>query len=296
VESVPCVRRPRFPAGVGGPRRASAAPPSPLSAGSERIMNDVQVGRVVRALRHRLRLTQRELAARAGCSREALMHVEGGRVGRLSVGSLRAIAAALGAEALVVVRYRGAELDRLLDAGHARLQDRWKRRLESYGWTVWVEVSFNHYGDRGRVDLFAWHVGAGLVLIVEVKTVVADLQSLIGSLDVKVRVAPHILPQLGIRAGVSVVPALAVADTSTNRRRIRAHESLFARYALRGSAALAWLRAPRPTGAAVLLFTSLPKVAGNDLRQPGRQRVRRPQAPPRSTVDPRTAESASSAG
>ena len=224
------------------------------------------------------------------------MHVEAGRVGRLMVGSLRAIAAALGAEALVVVRYRGAELDRLLDAGHARLQDRWKRRLESYGWTVWVEVSFNHYGDRGRVDLFAWHVGAGLVLIVEVKTVVAELQSLIGSLDVKVRVAPHILPQLGIRAGVSVVPALAVADTSTNRRRIRAHESLFARYALRGSAALAWLRAPRPTGAAVLLFTSLPKVAGNDLRQPGRQRVRRPQAPPRSTVDPRTAESASSAG
>lgn len=260
-------------------------------------MNDVQVGRVVRALRHRLRLTQRELAARAGCSRDALMHVEAGRVGRLSVGSLRAIAAALGAEALVVVRYRGAEVDRLLDEGHARLQDRWKRRLESYGWTVWVEVSFNHYGDRGRIDLFAWHVGAGVVLIVEVKTVVADLQSLLGSLDVKVRVAPHILRQLGIpRLGVGVVPVLAVADTSTNRRRIRAHESLFARYALRGSAALAWLRAPRATGAGVLLFTSPPGVAGNDLRQPGRQRVRRPQAPPRSIVDPRTAESASSAG
>lgn len=261
-------------------------------------MNDVHVGRVVRALRHRLRLTQRELAGRAGCSREALMHVEAGRVGRLSVDSLRAIATALGAEALVVVRYRGAELDRLLDEGHARLQDRWKRRLESYGWTVWVEVSFNHYGDRGRVDLFAWHVGAGVVLIVEVKTVVADLQSLLGSLDVKVRVAPHILRQLGIRVGVgvSVVPVLAVADTSTNRRRIRAHESLFARYALRGSAALAWLRAPRPTRAGVLLYTSLPKVAGSDLRQPGRQRIRRRQAPSRSIVEPGNAESASSTG
>ena len=224
------------------------------------------------------------------------MHVEAGRVGELRVDSLRAIATALGAEALVAVRYRGAELDRLLDERHAELQDLWKRRLERYGWSVWVEVSFNHYGDRGRVDLFAWHVGAGVVLIVEVKTVVADLQSLLGSLDVKVRVAPHILRPLGIPAGVSVVPVLAVADTSTNRRRIRAHQSLFARYALRGGSALAWLRAPRATRAGVLIFTSLPEVAGSDLRQPGRQRVRRPQAPPRSIVDPQTAGSASSAG
>lgn len=224
------------------------------------------------------------------------MRVEAGRAGRLSIDTLRAIATALGAEAVVLVRYRGAELDRLLDAGHARLQDRWKRRLEKYGWTVWVEVSFNQYGDRGRVDLLAWHPRGKVVVIVEVKTVVADLQSLLGSLDVKVRVAPHILKRLGILAGVSVVPALAVADTTTNRRRIRAHESLFDRYAIRGSAALAWLRAPHATRAGVLLFSALPEVAGNDLRQPERQRVRRSTTRPRSIGEPGSSEAARSAG
>ena len=224
------------------------------------------------------------------------MHVEGGRAGRLSIDSLRAIATALGAEAVVLLRYRGAELDRLLDAGHARLQDRWKRRLESYGWTVWVEVSFNHYGDRGRVDLLASHSRGGVVVIVEVKTIVADLQSLLGSLDVKVRVAPHILRQLGILDRVSVVPVLAVADTTTNRRRIRAHEFLFDRYAMRGSAALAWLRAPRATRAGVLLFSTLPEVAGSDPRQPGRQRVRRSPTRPRSIEEPGRGEAVRSAG
>lgn len=224
------------------------------------------------------------------------MTVEAGHVGALTIDSLRSIAAALGAEVAIEVRYRGAELDRLLDAGHARLQERWKRRLEGYGWTVWVEVSFNRYGERGRVDLLAWHPHAGVALVIELKTVIADLQSLLGGLDVKARLAPHVLAPLGVRHAVSVVPALVITDTSTNRRRIRAHLSLFDRYALRGRAALAWLRAPTPTRAGVLVISAPPEVAHRDLRQAGRQRVRRASAHSRSNGAAEKGESASRPG
>lgn len=238
-------------------------------------MNDIQIGRVIRSLRHRIGWTQRELAARARRPRTAVMDLEAGRAGNLRIDTVRAVAAAVGAEAMVDLRYRGADLSRLLDAEHARLQDLWKRHLERCGWTVRVEASFNHFGDRGRVDLLAWHPARGIVLIVELKTVVADIQSLLGALDVKIRVAPQIMKELGLPTPTAVVPMLVIAETSTNRRRLTAHASLFDRYALRGRRATSWLRAPQATAAGTLIFSKLPEVAPGDRRQPGRLRVRR---------------------
>ena len=59
--------------------------------------------------------------------------------------------------------------------------------MASSGWSVRPEVSFNHYGDRGRVDLLAFHAASGVALVIEVKGSIGDLQDALGRLDVKLR-------------------------------------------------------------------------------------------------------------
>lgn len=153
------------------------------------------------------------------------------------------IVLALGGRIDARVAWNGVELDRLLDAGHATLQAAVKQHLEAWGWIVRVEISFNHYGDRGRIDLLAWHPRTGTLLIVEIKTDLVDAQQLLGVMDVRCRIAPMLARSIGwdIRA---VVPAIVFAEDRTSRRRLNAIEALFDRYALRGQGATSWLRRP----------------------------------------------------
>ena len=53
--------------------------------------------------------------------------------------------------------FRGADLDRLLDEGHAALVGAVASRLASLGWEVRPEVSFAVYAERGSIDLVEWH-------------------------------------------------------------------------------------------------------------------------------------------
>jgi hypothetical protein len=85
-----------------------------------------------------------------------------------------------------------------------------------------------------------------MVLVLEIKTVVADLGSLLRGLDVKERLAARVAGSLGRHVGRTVVPLLVVSATSTNRRRLVAHSSLLDRFATRGQAAIGWIRNPRP--------------------------------------------------
>lgn len=221
------------------------------------------------------------MAERARRPRSALVDLEAGRIGRLKVDAIRDFLEALGAR-LVLDLVGGASDPRLLiDAGHALLQEYWKRRLERWGWIVRAEVSFNRYGDRGRMDLLAFHPAAGTLLVIEIKTVLWDLQALLGSLDVKVRNARYVAADVGWPVR-HIVPVVIVAGSTTSRRVVAAHESLFASFELRGRAAIGWARNPhghRPRGA--LIFTKLPDVARRDARRAGRRRVRPTAAGPR---------------
>ncbi len=77
--------------------------------------------------------------------------------------------------------WRGPELDRLLDEDHAALEAGWTRRLARWGWETWPEVSYSRYGERGRIDLVGWHPAAGMLLIIECKTVLGDAQATLGT-------------------------------------------------------------------------------------------------------------------
>ena len=166
-------------------------------------------------------------------------------------------------------------MDSLLDERHAALQSNWKARLERWGWQVWVEVSFNRFGDRGRIDLLAWHPTHRILLVVEVKTEIADAQALLGGIDVKVRVAPHLSGSLGLSAPRAVVPLLLVSEGTTERGRIRRLEPLFSRFTQRGRQAGAWLRRPDARVATgLLIFTESPFANGRSVKAVGPHRVR----------------------
>ena len=230
----------------------------------------------MRVLRLRAGWRQEDLAAKAGGSRETISRIERGQVRGVTVGVLEKVADVLGASLDLLVRYQGAELDRLVDAGHAQIQDAVAAALTDLGWIVRVEVSFNHFGDRGRADVVAFHPVARIFLVVEVKTALGNLQETLGRLDVKVRVAGMIAAECGWTDVAVAVPVLVVADTRAARRVVAAHASLFGRYRLRGRQALAWMRRPglpAPTG--LLWFTKRPESRGLTVTRA--RRVRRVQ-------------------
>ena len=238
-------------------------------------MDDAALGRSVRMLRHRRGWRQIDLALRTGVSATAVGLIERGEADRLALRTVRRVASAVGLRLGWDVGPRAPELYRLADADHARCADFLMRRLEALGWLIRAEVSFNEYGDRGRIDLLAFHPSTGTLLVIEIKTLIVDAQDLLGSLDVKQRVSTRVARSLGWPARV-VVPMLVVLKTTTNRRRIEQHPHLFGRFALRGRRAGGWLRNPGPLDAGLLIMVNVPDRNHNDLRRAGRQRVRRP--------------------
>ena len=204
-------------------------------------------------------MRQADLGQRIGVSRELISRLERGDVRGLTLGSVEKVAGSLGATVDLTLRWHGEQLDRIADVAHARIQKAVAEELTSLGWLVQVEVSFNHYGDRGRVDVLAHHPGTRLVVAVEVKSALGDLQETLGRLDIKARLARTIAAGVGWSDATGAVPMLVIGDSRTARRLVANHAALFARYSLRGRAGVAWLRRPRPpvpTG--VLWFMRLP--------------------------------------
>ena len=219
-------------------------------------VNVERLGRIARTLRVRQRLTQVALSLRAGVSRRAVATLERGGARRLPLGTIESILGALGARAEVRVQWNGPELDRLLDAAHAAMCAATKRRLERWGWLVRVEVSYSRYGERGRIDLLAFHPATGILLVVEVKTDFVVVQALLGTLDAKARLAKHVAVQDGWQVR-TVVPAIAFIEDRAIRKRLRRVDTLFDRFSLRGRKAIAWLRRPDGHPSGLLWFSAL---------------------------------------
>lgn len=213
------------------------------------------VVRLLRSLRRRMRWSQRQLAERLDISQQWLSDIERGNLGGCSVGLLERWATALGGTLVLDVRVAGPRP--MVDRRHAALQNRLADGLRRDGWLVGVEPSFNHYGDRGRIDILAYHPARRVLLVVEIKTEVHDVQDLIGRLDVKCRVARGMATERGWEP-VAVVPGIVLREDRTSRRRIAEHPALFARFRLRARAARAWLRKPKgPIPPGLLLFEDL---------------------------------------
>lgn len=219
-------------------------------------------------------MTQAALALRAGVTRREVSRLELGRGRDMRIGVVEAIVGALGARLRMDVSWNGPQLERILDEGHASLASMVKRQLERWGWLVRVEVSYSRYGERGRIDLLAFHPTTRALLVIEIKTVLVDLQQLLGSLDAKARLARDIARELSWQTR-TVVPAIVFAEDATTRSRVRRLDTLFDRFPTRGRHALTWLRRPDHPTTGLLWFRALPA----DVRPVSGQRVR-----PRSRV------------
>lgn len=212
------------------------------------------VARTLRAIRRRKGWSQAKVAAQLNISQSELSRRERGDLDDCSVAEVQRWGASLGAHVSVEVRVDGERP--LMDARHARLQEWIVGVLRRHGWTVMVEHSFNHYGDRGRIDVLAHHPVGHVLLVVEVKTRVVDVGDTVGRLDVKRRVAPIIAGEQGWQT-TATVPMLLVLEHRTNRRRIADHATVFASFSLRARAASAWLRSPIGTApSGVMLFAA----------------------------------------
>jgi transcriptional regulator with XRE-family HTH domain len=190
-------------------------------------MDFVRVGRIIRALRIRKRWRQVDLAARANVSQSLVARIERGSAGRVRIDTLARVVAALDARMLVRVDWQGEAADRLLDAGHAALVEQVIGILQAAGWDAIPEVTFAIDGERGSVDILAWHPATATVLVVEIKTVVPDVQGLLAPFDRKVRRAEILAAARGWRPA-KVAALLVIAESRTSRRRVEAHASTFA--------------------------------------------------------------------
>ncbi|HYI66573.1 MAG TPA: helix-turn-helix domain-containing protein [Candidatus Limnocylindrales bacterium] len=238
-------------------------------------MDDQRIGRVIIILRQRRGWRQVDLAARSGVSQSAISDIERGRIDRYTLRTVRDLLRAVDGSATLDVIWGGrGDLDRLLDADHARLMQLWADSHRRAGWDVWNEASYNIYGERGRIDQLAFHPPTGVLEVTEGKTGIWDVQETLGRLDAKVRLAPRVAAERRWRIR-RVVGALVLADGRTVRRRVADHGVLFARYEVRGRSARAFVRNPRRAAEGLLVFLSLPPTNHGGLRRAGQRRVRR---------------------
>ncbi|MBI2762904.1 MAG: helix-turn-helix transcriptional regulator [Chloroflexi bacterium] len=210
-------------------------------------MDGIRFGRGARALRRRRGWRQLDVARRAGVSQSLVARIERGGADRVTVRTLERVTNALGARVSVRLDFNGEAIDRLLDEDHARLVERIIDRLGSQGWDCKTEVTFSIGGERGSLDVFAMHRDSGVVLVVEAKTVVPDLQAMLAALDRKARLGSRVAGQVGWKAA-AVGRLLVVAEDRTSRRRVASHAETFdAALPDRGTGLRQALRSPDPS-------------------------------------------------
>lgn len=230
-----------------------------------------------------------DLAAAAATSASTVSRVERGHLDGIAVGVLRRLLAALDVRLELVPRARSGDLDRLVNARHTALAESvigWVQRHP--GWELRPELSFGIYGERGVVDLLAWHPEPRALLVTELKTEIVDVGELLGTLDRKRRLARQIVAPLGWRPH-TVGALLVVAESMTNRRRIAAHAATFeAALPDRLMVVRRWLTEPAGELRGLMFFSdSRERAARGRLAAPRRVRL---SASARSTASSRSAK------
>lgn len=244
-------------------------------------MDPIRLGRQFRALRVRKELRQKDVGRNGKVSRSAVCRIERGLVASLTIGTLVRAAASLGANVDIRLRWNGEQLDRLLDEAHARIVDLVVVALRATGWEVAVEVSFSIWGERGSIDILAFHRLTRIVLVVEVKSVVPDRQATLHGLDRKSRLAAQVAAERGWDCR-GVAGLLVIGDSATSRRRVaRLAATYGATFPFRGREIRRWLREPSLPFSGLLFVAYGPRGSGRS-GGPARQRVRTRRKRPKS--------------
>jgi hypothetical protein len=210
-------------------------------------------------------MRQRDLADAAGVARSTISEIEAGSLGTFAMDTLRRIARKLDIRLEVEGWRGGSDGRRLLGRRHSLLSNAVAACVGAApGWVVFSEVSFSIWGERGVIDLLAWHPETGHLLVIELKTEFVDINEMLGTLDRKTRLAPTVAEGRGWRPNATSV-WLIVADSRTNRRHAAEHSTLLStRFRLDGRSFAAFLRRPAEPTAGLAYWTG---VNGSDPRR-----------------------------
>lgn len=208
-------------------------------------MEDTQFGARVRAVRMKQRRTQKSVATQARVRRIEVSYVERGLLGDLPLHVIRDVVSALGAWLELQPKWHGVDLARLTSGAHDALQGSLLEFFDRLpGWVAVPEATYSIFGERGAVDILAWHEATRSLLVIELKTVLVDKGEIARKMDERRRLAPEIAAARGWKP-TTVSTWLILSDTRTNRREVARNAALLRHSeALDGHAMRAWLRQP----------------------------------------------------
>ena len=205
---------------------------------------------MLRTLRHRRGWRQVDLAARARLSQSTGSEAELGRLEHLTLGAIRRLFATCDASVGLDIRWRGGEVDRVLDELHAEIVRAIGEYLSRHRWTCWFEVTYSHFGERGSIDVLA--VRGDAVLVVEVKSELTSVEATLRKLDEKARLVTQIVFERTGRRPRFVGRLLVLPDTTAARDRVARHAAILdSALPGRALALRAWLRAPAASFAGI---------------------------------------------
>jgi transcriptional regulator with XRE-family HTH domain len=234
---------------------------------------------IIRALRRRRGWRQSDLADRSRVSQPTISVVERGHLDTLSIRTIRRVLAALDARIDLDVRWRGGALDRTLDERHAQLVGAVVAILVRYGWTSEIEVTYSIYGERGSIDILAFHPPTGSLLVIEVKTELASIEETLRRLDEKHRLGRRIArEQLGWTPATTS-RLIVLSEGPTNRSRVVAHAAVLdAALPSSNVEVRRWLRRPHGTLSGRWFFSNI-RARNPREGSSGPNRVYRPDSP-----------------
>jgi transcriptional regulator with XRE-family HTH domain len=188
----------------------------------------ISFGRIARATRLRLDITQQQLAAAVGLSRGYIARIECGTANPTFT-QVERIADVLGIElALVATPPIFLGEGRSRDQVHSRCVAYTQRRLERHGWRVAREVEVSRGRFHAWIDLLAFDPRTGGLLIIEVKTRLDDIGALERQLGWYERYGPAAAERLGWRPQSTGTWLLALSSDEIDRA-LREHQDTFQR-------------------------------------------------------------------
>jgi hypothetical protein len=173
-------------------------------------------------------------------------------------------------------RWRGGEMDRLVDARHAAIGGTAAKELVADGWKTLQEVTYAWYLERGSIDLLGVKDSEAIAVAMEIKSELTSWEETQRKFDEKIRLLPKIIHErLGWRPRV-VAAVIVLDDTMTNRRRIASlGPAADQAYPARSREVRRWLRQPSGPLRGIWFLSAIP-AQGRSGRRGGFHRIRRP--------------------